>query len=85
MNLSWIALFLSVVATLPQLLQTLETGLLRDHNPSALLLSLLGNAILGIHGYIQKDIGLMLIGLWFACYNAVLAYYKIRSNQQQKD
>lgn len=84
MNLSWVALFLSVGATLPQLIQTLQTGLLRDHNPTALILSLIGNAFLGIHGYLRKDIGLMLMGLWFACYNAVLAYYKIRGSQSEE-
>ena len=82
MNLSWVALGLSVLATFPQLSSVLTTGLVRDHNATTLLLGLLANSVLALHGYLRKDIGLFFLGLWFALYNAVLSYHKVRGNQQ---
>lgn len=76
MNLSWIALVLSVLATLPQLYQTISTGLVRDHNEWSPLLAMLANFFLVLHGYVRKDYGLMLFGLWFILFNAVISYYK---------
>lgn len=76
MNYSWIALLLSVVATLPQFYQTLTTGLVRDHNEWSPVIAILANFFLSIHGYARKDYGLMLFGLWFILFNSVIAYYK---------
>ena len=85
MNLSWAALFLSVVATFPQLYSTLKTGLLRDHNAMTPVLALGANILLALHGYIRKDMGILLLGLWFTFYNAVLTYYKIGGGQKPDD
>lgn len=85
MNLSWVALFLSVLATFPQLYSTLKTGLLRDHNPLTTILGFVANSVLALHGYLRKDTGLLLLGLWFAFYNAVLTYYKVGRGQQSDD
>lgn len=76
MNFSWIAFILSVVATLPQLYQTLSTGLVRDHNEWSPIIAIGANFFLALHGYIRKDIGLMVLGGWFIMYNGVIAYYK---------
>lgn len=85
MKLSWIALFLSVVATFPQLYSTLRTGLLRDHHPLSPVIALIANLILAIHGYFVKDMGILLLGLWFTLYNGVLVYYKLlRPNKEGK-
>ena len=85
MNLSWVALVLSVFATFPQLYSVLATGLVRDHNATTLLLGLVANAVLALHGYLRKDAGLFFLGLWFALYNAVLSYYKVGRNQKERD
>lgn len=85
MNLSWVALFLSVLATFPQLYSVLTTGLVRDHNASTLLLGLVANAVLALHGYLRKDTGLFLLGLWFALYNAILSYHKVGRKQKPDD
>lgn len=82
MNLSWLALALSVVATLPQLFKTISTGLVRDHHIGTMILSAIANLVLCVHGYIERDIGVFLLGLWFTLYNAVLSYYKIRSGEK---
>ena len=76
MNFSWIALLLSVVATLPQLYQTITTGLVRDHNEWSPRIAIVANFFLATHGYMRKDYGLMLFGVWFIVFNAVIAYYK---------
>ena len=76
MNLSWIALLLSVVATLPQLYQTVSTGLVRDHNKWSPLIAIVANFFLAFHGYVRKDYGLMLFGVWFILFNSVITYYK---------
>jgi uncharacterized protein with PQ loop repeat len=85
MNLSLVALVISVIATFPQLYSTLQTGRLRDHHPLTPILALIANAILAVHGYLRKDLGILLLGLWFTLYNAILTYYKIGSNQKPSD
>jgi hypothetical protein len=75
MNLSWIAFVFGVVATFPQMYQTLSTGILRDHHPWTPVLALVGNFFLALHGYYRKDYGLMILGAWFMMYNAVLTQY----------
>ena len=77
MKLSIVAAILSIVATLPQLYNTLATGLLRDHHPYTPILATLANALLMIHGYRTKDIGIFVIGAWFTFYNSVLVYFKL--------
>jgi uncharacterized protein with PQ loop repeat len=85
MNLSLIALVISVIATFPQLYSTLQTGRLRDHHPMTAILALIANAILAVHGYLRKDLGILLLGLWFTLYNAVLTYYKVGRDQKDSD
>jgi uncharacterized protein with PQ loop repeat len=77
MKLSLIAAILSIIATFPQLYRTLETGLLRDNHEYTMVLSLLANVLLSIYGYQTKDIGILIIGLWFVMYNSVLLSYKL--------
>lgn len=80
MNLSWIALLLSVISTVPQLYQTLTTGLVRDHNEWSPRIAILANFFLALHGYIRKDYGLVFLGGWFIMYNSVLTYFKSLSS-----
>ena len=75
MNFSWIALVFGVVATFPQMYQTLSTGILRDHHPWTPMIAFVWNFFLALHGYNRKDTGLMLFGLWFMIYNAILTQY----------
>ena len=77
MKLSLLAALLSILATFPQLYRTLKTGLLRDHHEYTMIISLLANILLSIHGYQTKDIGVLVFGLWFAIYNSVLLSFKL--------
>jgi hypothetical protein len=49
------------------------------------ILALIANAILAVHGYLRKDLGILLLGLWFTLYNAVLTYYKVGRDQKDSD
>lgn len=73
---SWIALSLSVAATLPQLHQTVVTRSVEDYNIWSLVLACLANSFLAIDGYLRKDYGLFAIGLWFIAYNSIILFYK---------
>ena len=78
MNLSIIATILSVLATFPQLYRTIQSGLLRDLHPTTPAVAIVANILLAMHGYQTKDIGIVLFGVWFAFYNAVLLAYMSR-------
>ena len=78
MNYSWIAVGLSILATLPQLYKTITTGLVRDYHPWTPALAVVANLFLALHGYSHKDFGLVGFGLWFVLYNGVILYYKQR-------
>lgn len=75
MNLSVVATILSVLATLPQLYRTIQSGVLRDLHPTTPTVAIVANSILALHGYQTKDIGIVLFGVWFVIYNTVLLSY----------
>ena len=67
-----IVFVIAVVATLPQLYQSLNTGRTVDFSASSLALNVLANLLLAIHGFMVADRGLFLIGSWFTIYMAIL-------------
>lgn len=77
MKLSILAAIVSILATLPQLYSTLQTGLLRDHHPYTPVVAFIANILLLVHGYRTKDLGILVLGAWFSFYNAVLVYFKL--------
>jgi len=70
--LTHVVFAIAVVATLPQLYQSLKTGRTVDFSASSLALNLLGNVLLAIHGFIVADRGLFLLGAWFTIYMGIL-------------
>lgn len=79
MNLSWTALVLSVVATLPQLYQTVLSKSAGDFNEWSPAIAILSNCFIAAHGYNRKDYGILFLGVWFIFYNSVLLSYKLLS------
>jgi uncharacterized protein with PQ loop repeat len=77
MNLFLIIFPVFLISTLPQLYQTIQTGQARDFNLANLCLNALGNLLLGIHGLMTGDTGLIVLGSYFVFYYAVLLSYKI--------
>lgn len=84
-SLSLIAFFVFLVATLPQVYQTIQTRMTRDLNGLNLLLNLLGNTMLGIHGFYTRDFGLIGIGVYFTFYWSFLIYYKLSEQNNQEN
>jgi uncharacterized protein with PQ loop repeat len=82
MMLSYITFAIFLVATFPQLQQTIQTGEARDLNWLMVTLNVIGNVLLGVHGYIQADNGIILLGFYFAAYWGLLLYYKSKENRQ---
>lgn len=72
---TWIFL-IAAAATLPQIYQTLTTGLTRDLNGWNLTLNLVTNMLLAVHGYLQRDGGILLLGAWFTAYWGCLLVLK---------
>jgi uncharacterized protein with PQ loop repeat len=70
--LTHIVFVIAVVATIPQLYQSLKTGRTVDFSASSLALNVLGNLLLAIHGFTVGDRGLFLIGTWFTIYTGIL-------------
>jgi hypothetical protein len=74
------ALFVvSASATVPQLYQTLTTGQTRDFNVWSLILNMITNILLGLHGYFTGDTGLFLVGTWFVIYWGILFGFKVKA------
>lgn len=84
-SLSPIIFVIAFAATLPQLYQTLQTGLTRDFNVPNLALNLFTNILMGIHGYMRADIGLIAIGIWFSIYWSILLALKGYNKKQGKE
>jgi uncharacterized protein with PQ loop repeat len=82
MSLIYITFAIFFISTLPQLQQTIQTGETRDLNWLNLVLNILGNALLVIHGYLQGDKGVALLGGYFVIYMSTLLYYKSKENRQ---
>lgn len=82
MSLIYIIFAIFFISTLPQLQQTIQTGETRDLNWLNLVLNVLGNALLGLHGYLQGDKGVALLGGYFVIYMSTLLYYKSKENRQ---
>ena len=55
------------------------TGLTRDLSIWSLVLNILTNILLAIHGRLIQDTGIFGIGLWFAIYWLTLFTYKWRN------
>ena len=80
MSLSYIAFIIFLVATIPQMQQTIQTSETRDLNWLTITLNVIGNVLLGVHGYIQADNGILLLGFYFAAYWGLLLYYKSKGD-----
>jgi hypothetical protein len=84
-SLSSLIFIIAFSATVPQLYQTLSTGLTRDLNFTNLVLNLLTNILMGVHGYLRGDVGLIAIGIWFTMYWSTLLALKGNNQKQGKE
>jgi uncharacterized protein with PQ loop repeat len=70
--LTSIILVIAFAATLPQLYQAFKTESTGDFNSVNLFLNMIANALLGVHGYITRDNGILALGVWFTIYWSIL-------------
>jgi uncharacterized protein with PQ loop repeat len=76
--LTWAIFVIAMASTLPQLYQSLTTDKTRDLNTGMIVLSVITNSLLMIHGYNTADRGILLLGLWFTGYWGILLALKVR-------
>jgi uncharacterized protein with PQ loop repeat len=81
-NLVWIALVVSLVATLPQLLQVVRTKEARDFNTTSMLLSLVANTLIGFEAFQRGAMPMVALSAWFLVYWSILLSYKLRPSEE---
>ena len=76
-NLVWIALAVSMVATIPQLRQVMQTKEARDFNTTSILLSLLANTLIGLEALRRGYTATVVLSAWLLIYWSILLSYKL--------
>jgi uncharacterized protein with PQ loop repeat len=75
----WIATGLAVIATLPQLVHTLQTWSVEDLNGTSIGLALLSNLLFLLHSVRVKTWAYATVSAWFMLYGVTLSYVKFTS------
>lgn len=73
----WGALVVSVIATVPQLLQVIQTREARDFNTTSILLSLVANTLIGLEAVRRGATATIVLTIWLLAYWAILLWYKL--------
>jgi uncharacterized protein with PQ loop repeat len=80
--LVWTGTALAIVATLPQLLHTLQTWKVEDLNSTSIGLALVSNILFFLHSVRTKDWGYVVLTTWFLLYGLILSYVKFTSGSR---
>lgn len=75
-SLVWIALGVNLVATIPQLLQIIQTKEARDFNTTSIYLSILANSLIGVEAIRKKQMATLLLSVWLILYWSTILSYK---------
>lgn len=81
-NLVWIALGVSLVATIPQLIQVIQTKEARDFNTISIGLSLLANSLIGLEAFRRGYTATIVLSAWLLVYWSILLSYKLRPSEE---
>jgi uncharacterized protein with PQ loop repeat len=73
----WGALVISVIATLPQLWQVIQTNEARDFNTTSIVLSLVANTLIGAEAVRRGATATIVLTIWLLAYWAILLWYKL--------
>ena len=76
-NLIWLALAVIMIATIPQLLQIIQTKETRDFNTTSILLSLFANTLIGIEALQRGSIATTILAAWLFVYWSIILSYKL--------
>ena len=77
-SLVWIALVVSLMATLPQLLQIIETKEAGDFNTTSLYLSVLANLLIGVEAIRSGNTAMSALSAWLVVYWLTILSYKLK-------
>lgn len=80
--LVWTGTVLAILATFPQLVQTLQTWTVQDLSSSSIGLALLSNVLFFIHSVRTRDWGYATLTGWFMLYGLTLSYVKFTSESR---
>jgi hypothetical protein len=77
LNLIWLALVVTVLATGGQLQQVIQTHEARDFNTQSILLSLLANGLIGLEAVRRGHTAIAALSAWLLVYWSILLWYKL--------
>ncbi len=77
--LVWVATGLAVLATLPQLVHTLQTWKVQDLSGMAIGLAFLSNLLFFVHSVRTKVWAYATLSVWFMLYGLIIWYVKVTS------
>lgn len=77
--LVWSGTGLAIMATLPQLVRTLQTWKVEDLDGTSIGLALFSNLLFFIHSVATKDWAYGALAAWFLFYGLTLSYVKFTS------
>jgi uncharacterized protein with PQ loop repeat len=76
MNIVWVALVVSVLATIPQLAQLVRTREARDFNLTSIYLAMLANVLIGVDAIRRGHNPMIVLSVWLIVYWAIVLYLK---------
>lgn len=80
--LVWTGTVLAVLATLPQLVRTLQTWNVQDLDGTSIGLALFSNLLFCVHSLRTKDWAYAALAAWFLLYGLTLSYVKFTSESR---
>jgi len=80
--LVWTGTVLAVIATLPQLVHTVQTWSVQDLNGTSIGLALFSNLLFFVHSMRTKDWPYAALAAWFLFYGLTLSYVKFTSESR---
>ena len=76
-NLVWLALVVSMIGTIPQLLQVMRTKEARDFNTTTIYLAMLSNGLIGVEALRRGYTATIVLSAWLIAYWAIILSYKL--------
>jgi uncharacterized protein with PQ loop repeat len=84
-NLVWIAFGVSVLSTIPQLVQIIQTKEARDFNLVSVYMALIANTLIGIEALRRGHNATIVLSLWLIIYWVIILYYKVYLGHRKAD
>lgn len=76
-SLVWLALVVSMISTIPQIIQIIRTKEARDFNTTSQYLAILSNFLIAAESLRGGDIAALTLASWLIVYRIIILYYKL--------